>query len=70
MTLLLAVHAAATWALVLALPFLVYLCGLLRAAESDGGWLSTTALVAGVSGIVLKIASHAPELLQALEAAF
>ena len=53
---------AATWALVLALPFLAYLCGLLRAAEGEGGWISTTALVAGVSGIVLKLASHAPEL--------
>ena len=53
---------AATWALVLALPFLAYLCGLLRAAEGEGGWISTTALVAGVSGIVLKLASHAPAL--------
>ena len=53
---------AATWALVLALPFLAYLCSLLRTAEGDGGWLSTTALVAGVSGILLKLASHAPEL--------
>jgi hypothetical protein len=52
----------ATWALVLALPFLVYLYSLLRAAEGDGGWLATTALVAGVSGILLKLASHAPEL--------
>src|SRR5438128_952248 len=53
---------AATWALVLALPFLAYLCSLLRAAEGDGGWLSTVALVAGVSGVLLKLASHAPEL--------
>ena len=53
---------AATWALVLALPFLAYLCSLLRAAEGEGGWLSTTALVAGVSGILLKLTSHAPEL--------
>jgi len=53
---------AATWALVLALPFLAYLCSLLRAAEGDGGWLSTLALVAGVSGILLKLASHAPAL--------
>ncbi len=52
----------ATWALVLALPFLAYLCSLLRAAEDDGGWLSTTALVAGVSGVLLKLTSHAPEL--------
>ena len=53
---------AATWALVLALPFLAYLWSLLRAAEGEGGWLSTTALAAGVSGILLKLASHAPEL--------
>jgi hypothetical protein len=53
---------AATWALVLALPFLTYLCSLLRAAEGEGGWLSTLALVAGVSGVLLKLASHAPEL--------
>jgi hypothetical protein len=53
---------AATWALVLALPFLAYLCSLLRAAEGEPGWLSTTALVAGVSGVLLKLASHAPEL--------
>jgi hypothetical protein len=53
---------AATWALVLALPFLCYLWSLLRAAEGEGGWLSTTALVAGVSGVLLKLASHAPEL--------
>jgi hypothetical protein len=53
---------AATWALVLALPFLAYLCSLLRTAEGEGGWLSTTALVAGVSGVLLKLASHAPEL--------
>jgi hypothetical protein len=52
----------ATWALVLALPFLAYLWSLLRTAEGDGGWLSTVALVAGVSGVLLKIASHAPEL--------
>jgi hypothetical protein len=53
---------AATWALVLALPFLAYLYSLLRAAEGDGGWLSTAALVTGVSGVLLKLASHAPEL--------
>jgi hypothetical protein len=52
----------ATWAFVLALPFLAYLYSLLRRAEGDGGWLSTAALVAGSSGIVLKLASHAPEL--------
>jgi hypothetical protein len=53
---------AATWALVLALPFLAYLWSLLRAAEGEGEWFSTLALVAGVSGVLLKLASHAPEL--------
>jgi hypothetical protein len=52
----------ATWALVLALPFFAYLYSLLRRAEGDGGWLATVALVAGVSGIVLKLGSHAPAL--------
>lgn len=52
----------ATWALVLAFPFFAYLSGLLRRAEGDGGWLSTVALVAGASGILLKLTSHAPEL--------
>lgn len=51
-----------TWALVLFLPFLVYLCGLLRAADTDSSWLSTVALVGGVSGVLLKLISHAPEL--------
>jgi len=53
---------AATWALVLALPFLAYLYSLLRVAEGEGGWLSTVALVAGASGVPLKLASQAPEL--------
>jgi len=51
-----------TWALVLFLPFLAYLCGLLRTAARDDGWLSTVALVAGTSGVLLKLVSHAPEL--------
>ncbi|MGZ4415818.1 MAG: hypothetical protein ACXVRZ_15800, partial [Gaiellaceae bacterium] len=53
---------ASTWALVLFLPFLAYLCGLLRTAARDDGWLPTLALVAGASGILLKLVSHAPEL--------
>jgi hypothetical protein len=53
---------AATWALVLALPFLTYVWSVLRAAEGEGSWLPTLALAAGVSGILLKLASHAPEL--------
>jgi hypothetical protein len=53
---------ASTWALVLFLPFLAYLCSLLRTAAPDDGWLSTLALIAGTSGILLKLVSHAPEL--------
>lgn len=49
-------------ALTLALPFIAYLCSRLRAAEGANGWLSTTALVAGVTGITLKLSSGAPEL--------
>ena len=52
----------ATWALVLALPFFGYLYRVLRSAEGDDGWLSTAALVAGVTGLTIKLASHAPEL--------
>jgi hypothetical protein len=50
-----------TWALVLFLPFLAYLGRLLRAAEGEG-WIATAAVVAGVSGILLKLVSHVPEL--------
>lgn len=52
----------ATWALVLFLPFLAYLYGLLRKAEGDGGWLAATALAAGLMGVIVKVASHAPEI--------
>jgi hypothetical protein len=53
---------AGTAALTLALPFLAYLCALLREAEQAGGWLSRTALAAGIAGIALKLSSGAPEL--------
>jgi hypothetical protein len=53
---------ASTWALVLFFPFLAYLCGLLRTAARDDAWLPTLALLAGTSGILLKLVSHAPEL--------
>ncbi len=48
--------------LTLVLPFMSYLCGLLRAADESDGWLPSTALAAGVTGIVLKLSSGAPEL--------
>jgi hypothetical protein len=49
-------------AITLALPFIAYLCSLLRQAEGPDGWLASTALAAGITGIVLKLASGVPEL--------
>lgn len=49
-------------AITLAIPFLAYLSRVLGAAEGREGWLATTALVAGVSGISLKLVSTFPEL--------
>ena len=49
-------------ALALFIPFLAYLCSLLRAAEGEKGWLATTALVAGIVGITIKIVSVVPAL--------
>lgn len=53
---------ASTWALVLFLPFLAYLCILLWTADRDGRWLATLALLGGLSGVLLKLISHVPEL--------
>ena len=49
-------------AITLALPFIAYLCSVLREAEGADGWLVSTALAAGITGIVLKLGSGAPEL--------
>lgn len=49
-------------ALALFLPFLAYLCTLLRQAEGEHGWLAPGALAAGVAGITIKLASGAPEI--------
>lgn len=49
-------------ALTLFIPFLAYLCSLLRQAEGENGWLTTTALNAGIVGITLKIVSVMPAL--------
>jgi hypothetical protein len=49
-------------AITLALPFIAYLCSVLRGAEGADGWLVSTALAAGITGIVLKLGSGAPEL--------
>jgi hypothetical protein len=49
-------------ALTLIVPFIAYLCSLLRAADGADGWLVGTALAAGITGITLKLGSGAPEL--------
>lgn len=49
-------------AITLALPFIAYLCGVLREAEGSDGWLARTAFAAGITGIVIKLGSGAPEL--------
>jgi len=46
--------------LLLLIPFLGYLWSVLRDAEGPGGWLSATALVAGLVGVTMKLASIAP----------
>jgi hypothetical protein len=46
--------------LLLFIPFLGYLWSVLRNAEGPGGWLSATALGAGLVGVTMKIASVAP----------
>ena len=47
-------------ALLLFIPFLAYLCSVLREAEGPNGWLSATAFGAGVVGLTMKLASIAP----------
>ena len=55
--------AAGVAALTIAVPFIAYLCGVLRAQAAEGDrWLAGAALAAGVTGIVLKLGSGAPEL--------
>jgi hypothetical protein len=49
-------------AITLALPFIAYLCSVLRQAEGPDGWLASTALAAGIAGIVLKLASGVSDL--------
>jgi hypothetical protein len=55
--------AAGVAAITLAVPFIAYLCGLLRAQAAEGDrWLAGAAFAAGITGIVLKLGSGAPEL--------
>jgi hypothetical protein len=46
--------------LLLFIPFMGYLWSVLRDAEGPGGWLSATALGAGLVGITMKLASVGP----------
>jgi hypothetical protein len=48
--------------LVLFVPFLAYLCSLMRAVERPGGWLTSCAFGAGLMGMTLKLASGVPEI--------
>jgi len=49
-------------AITLVVPFIAYLCSVMRAAEGPDGWLAGAALAAGITGIALKLGSGAPEL--------
>jgi hypothetical protein len=49
-------------ALTLVVPFIAYVCSVLRAAEGPDGWLAGAALAAGITGVALKLGSGAPEL--------
>ena len=46
--------------LLLFIPFLGYLCSVLREAEGPGGWLAATAFGAGLVNIAIKLGSIAP----------
>ena len=52
----------AVFGLVLFVPFLAYVCSLLRAVERPGGWLASCAFGAGLMGMTLKLASGVPEI--------
>jgi ABC-type multidrug transport system permease subunit len=54
--------AAALVAIALFLPFLSYLCSLLRNPDGEQSWLAQTAFAAGLAGITLKLGSIAPEI--------
>jgi hypothetical protein len=49
-------------ALALFVPFLAYVCSILRAAEGPNGWLAGTACASGLVGITIKIVSVMPAL--------
>jgi hypothetical protein len=48
--------------LVLFVPFLAYICSLLRRVQDDGSWLAQAAFGAGLMGMTLKVMSGTPEI--------
>ncbi len=48
--------------LVLFVPFLAYICSLLRRVQDDGSWLAQAAFGAGLMGMTLKVMSATPEI--------
>jgi hypothetical protein len=48
--------------LVLFVPFLAYVCSLLRRVEGDDGWLTQAAFGTGLMGMTLKVMSGTPEI--------
>jgi hypothetical protein len=42
------------------LPFLAYICNCFREVEGEAGWLSVTALTAGISGTTIKLLTGVP----------
>lgn len=57
-------EVVATVALTLAIPFLCSLGRVLRGPEGTSNWTVDTAVAAGISGILLKLASGVPEVAQ------
>jgi hypothetical protein len=57
-------HLAATAALTLLIPFVVYVGALVRVRSTNATdtWLATTAVAAGAVGICMKLLSDAPEI--------
>jgi hypothetical protein len=48
--------------LALFVPFLAYICSLLRTADKDDGWLAAATFGAGLMGMTLKLSSAVPEI--------
>jgi hypothetical protein len=48
--------------LVLFVPFLAYVCSLLRSSDPGDTWLASAAFGAGLMGMTLKVASGVPEI--------